>query len=129
MLALALAGLVLAAGCVAPKTLSSDEVKNRSQEYFLRGMDQYQAGQLRPALESFRLAKAYDAAGSNPQIAEMIEKTETKLRIGSPPGAAQAPLTSDIMAICGSVSDWLHQSRAPQQVAGDGARAVQAARP
>ena len=24
---------------------------------------------------------------------------------------AQAPLTSDIMAICGSVSDWLHQSQ------------------
>jgi acetolactate synthase-1/2/3 large subunit len=41
---------------------------------------------------------------------------------------AQAPLTSDIMAICGSVSDWLHQSRSPEQVAGDGARAVQAAR-
>jgi acetolactate synthase-1/2/3 large subunit len=41
---------------------------------------------------------------------------------------AQAPLTSDIMAICGSVSDWLHQSRSPGEVAGDGARAVQAAR-
>jgi len=41
---------------------------------------------------------------------------------------AQAPLTSDIMAICGSVSDWLHQSRTAEQVAGDGARAVQAAR-
>lgn len=41
---------------------------------------------------------------------------------------AQAPLTSDIMAICGSVSDWLHQCRSPQEVAGDGARAVQAAR-
>ncbi len=39
----------------------------------------------------------------------------------------QAPLTSDIMAICGSVSDWLHQSRAVAEVAGDGARAVQAA--
>ena len=41
---------------------------------------------------------------------------------------AQAPLTSDIMAICGSVSDWLHQSRTPAGVAADGARAVQAAR-
>src|SRR5689334_4038483 len=41
---------------------------------------------------------------------------------------AQAPLTSDIMAICGSVSDWLHQSQSAAQVAGDGARAVQAAR-
>jgi acetolactate synthase-1/2/3 large subunit len=40
----------------------------------------------------------------------------------------QAPLTSDIMAICGSVSDWLHQSSCAQGVAGDGARAVQAAR-
>ncbi len=40
----------------------------------------------------------------------------------------QAPLTSDIMAICGSVSDWLHQSKLPGEVAGDGARAVQAAR-
>lgn len=38
----------------------------------------------------------------------------------------QAPLTSDIMAITGSVSDWLHQSRAAADVAGDGARAVQA---
>ena len=41
---------------------------------------------------------------------------------------AQAPLTSDIMAITGSVSDWLHQSRSASEVAGDGARAVQAAR-
>ena len=40
----------------------------------------------------------------------------------------QAPLTSDIMAITGSVSDWLHQSKSPDAVAGDGARAVQAAR-
>ena len=40
----------------------------------------------------------------------------------------QAPLTSDIMAITGSVSDWLHQSKSAQDVAGDGARAVQAAR-
>jgi acetolactate synthase-1/2/3 large subunit len=41
---------------------------------------------------------------------------------------AQAPLTSDIMAICAGVSDWLHQSAAPEAVAADGARAVQAAR-
>ena len=41
---------------------------------------------------------------------------------------AQAPLTSDIMAITGSVSDWLHQSKSAEDVAGDGARAVQAAR-
>src|SRR3954468_24793445 len=41
----------------------------------------------------------------------------------------QAPLTSDIMAITGSVSDWLHQSRSTAEVAGDGARAVQAALP
>ena len=41
---------------------------------------------------------------------------------------AQAPLTSDIMAICGSVSDWLHQSKTAGEVAGDGARCVQAAR-
>jgi acetolactate synthase-1/2/3 large subunit len=40
----------------------------------------------------------------------------------------QAPLTSDIMAICGSVSGWLHQCRAAGEVAGDGARVVQAAR-
>jgi len=32
------------------------------------------------------------------------------------------------MAICASVSDWLHQSQTADQVAGDGARAVQAAR-
>ena len=41
---------------------------------------------------------------------------------------AQAPLTSDILGICGSVSDWLHQSKSPHEVAGDGARAAQAAR-
>lgn len=41
---------------------------------------------------------------------------------------AQAPLTSDITAICGSVSDWLHHSQAPEDVAGDGARCVAAAR-
>lgn len=41
---------------------------------------------------------------------------------------AQAPLSSDILGICGSVSDWLHQSKSPHDVAGDGARAVQAAR-
>lgn len=40
---------------------------------------------------------------------------------------AQAPLTSDILAICGSVSDWLHQSKTAEEVAGDGARALQAA--
>ncbi|MCP5411693.1 MAG: acetolactate synthase large subunit [Alphaproteobacteria bacterium] len=39
----------------------------------------------------------------------------------------QAPLTSDILGICRPVSDWLHQSSAPQEVAGDGARAVAAA--
>src|SRR6185503_8003294 len=41
---------------------------------------------------------------------------------------AQAPLTSDIMAICGSVSDWAHHCRGVAEVAADGARAVQAAR-
>ncbi len=41
---------------------------------------------------------------------------------------AQAPLTSDIMAICGGVSDWLHRSKSPAEVAADGARAVQAAK-
>ena len=40
----------------------------------------------------------------------------------------QAPLTSDIMAICGGVSDWLHQCRTAGDVASDGARCVQAAR-
>ncbi len=41
---------------------------------------------------------------------------------------AQAPLSSDIMAICGSVSDWLHQCKSAAEAAGDGARVVQAAR-
>ena len=41
---------------------------------------------------------------------------------------AQAPLTSDIMAITGSVSDWLHSCQSAQDAAADGARAVQAAR-
>ena len=40
----------------------------------------------------------------------------------------QAPLTSDIMAITGSVSDWLHQCKSAGEVAADGARCVQAAR-
>jgi len=40
----------------------------------------------------------------------------------------QAPLTSDILAITGSVSDWLHHCRSAEEAAGDGARAVQAAR-
>ena len=40
----------------------------------------------------------------------------------------QAPLTSDILGICRPVSDWLHQSTTSFDVAGDGARAVQAAR-
>jgi acetolactate synthase I/II/III large subunit len=40
----------------------------------------------------------------------------------------QAPLTSDIMGICRPVSHWLHRALAAGQVAGDGARAVQAAR-
>jgi acetolactate synthase-1/2/3 large subunit len=39
----------------------------------------------------------------------------------------QAPLTSDILAICGSVSDWLHQSRNADDVARDRARCVAAA--
>jgi acetolactate synthase-1/2/3 large subunit len=40
----------------------------------------------------------------------------------------QAPLTSDIMGICRPVSHWLHRATDPRAVAGDGARAVQAAR-
>lgn len=40
----------------------------------------------------------------------------------------QAPLTSDIMAICASVSDWTYQTRSAREAAGDAARAVQAAR-
>jgi acetolactate synthase-1/2/3 large subunit len=40
----------------------------------------------------------------------------------------QAPLTSDIMGICRPVSHWLHRSTSSLDVAGDGARAVQAAR-
>jgi acetolactate synthase-1/2/3 large subunit len=40
----------------------------------------------------------------------------------------QAPLTSDILGICRPVSDWLHRSATSLDVAGDGARAVQAAR-
>jgi acetolactate synthase-1/2/3 large subunit len=40
----------------------------------------------------------------------------------------QAPLSSNIMAICGSVSDWLYQCKSAAEVAGDGARVVQAAR-
>jgi len=40
----------------------------------------------------------------------------------------QAPLTSDIMAITGSVSDWVHRCASAAEAAGDGARAVQAAR-
>jgi len=42
---------------------------------------------------------------------------------------AQAPLTSDIMAICGSVSDWVHHCRGVAEVGADGARVVQAAIP
>ncbi|HVV29172.1 MAG TPA: acetolactate synthase large subunit [Rhizomicrobium sp.] len=41
---------------------------------------------------------------------------------------AQAPLTSDIMGICRPVSDWLHRSARAGEVAGDGARALAAAR-
>ncbi|HEY0267443.1 MAG TPA: acetolactate synthase large subunit [Rhizomicrobium sp.] len=40
----------------------------------------------------------------------------------------QAPLTSDIMGICRPVSHWLHRSTDARAAAGDGARAVQAAR-
>lgn len=40
----------------------------------------------------------------------------------------QAPLTSDIMGICRPVSHWLHRTTDAGAVAGDGARAVQAAR-
>jgi acetolactate synthase-1/2/3 large subunit len=39
----------------------------------------------------------------------------------------QAPLTSDILGICAPVSDWLHRSASPLDVATDGARALQAA--
>jgi len=41
---------------------------------------------------------------------------------------AQAPLTSDIMGICRPVSHWLHRVTDLTAVAGDAARAVQAAR-
>jgi hypothetical protein len=89
LLALVLVSL-LVAGCAQKKLLSGQEVSNRAQEYFQRGMEQFQRGELRPALESFRLAKAYDAAGANSQIAEMIEKTEAKLRLPNSSAAAAA---------------------------------------
>ena len=78
---------MLAAGCSTQKPLSKDEVDARAQEYYQRGMDLYQKGDFRGALESFRLAKAYDIQGSNASIVEMIDKTEQKLRI---PGAGSA---------------------------------------
>src|ERR1700744_607057 len=42
---------------------------------------------------------------------------------------AQAPLTSDIMAICGSVSDWVHHCRGVAEVGADGARGGEAGIP
>jgi hypothetical protein len=94
LLLLLLASLVLTGGCLPRKTLTREEVDGRAQEYFQRGMDQFQRGEFRPALESFRLAHAYDPAGANPSIAEMIDKTETRLRIspsGIQPAAPAAP--------------------------------------
>ena len=87
-LVVAALGLLLASGCVGQKGLSKEEVDGRAQEYFLRGMDLYQRGEFRGALESFRLAKAYDPQGTNASIADMIEKSEAKLRIGNPAAAA-----------------------------------------
>src|SRR6202167_4975975 len=43
-------------------------------------------------------------------------------------GHYDAPLTSDVLAIARPVSDWVERSASAQNVAGDAARAVQAAR-
>src|SRR5438093_66836 len=91
LIVLASLSILVAAGCRDQQALSRSDIDNRVQEYFQRGMDLYQRGELRPALESFRLAKAYDASGSNPSIAEMIEKTEARLRINNPAAVAAAP--------------------------------------
>ena len=84
--------LVLSSACGSQRTLTRTDIDARAQEYFQRGMELYQRGELRPALENFRLAKAYDSAGSNPSIAEMIDKTEARLRINSPAVAAAPAL-------------------------------------
>lgn len=91
LLVMALIVLALATGCVGQQTLSKDQVDERSQEYFLRGMDQFQRGEFRQALESFRLAKAYDPQGHNPQIGAMIEKTEGRVRAGGAPASVANP--------------------------------------
>ena len=88
-LLIALACLCLVAGgCRSQPSLSKADVDTRVQEYFQRGMELYQRGEFRPALESFRIAKAYDSSGSNPSIAEMIEKSEARLRINNPSAVA-----------------------------------------
>jgi hypothetical protein len=92
LLLLALVGAaLLATSCAPPRSLSRDEVEGRAQDYYVRGMDQFQRGEFRAALESFRLAKAYDPTTTNRKIADMIEKTEARLRIGGAPVAASGP--------------------------------------
>jgi hypothetical protein len=91
ILPLALLLLVVLAGCMGQRSLTQEEVDGRAQEYFQRGMDQFQRGEFKPALESFRLAKAYDIQGKNTTIPEMIEKTEARLRVNVGPAAAAAP--------------------------------------
>lgn len=87
LLVAVLSGLLLA-GCESSRPLTRDEVDGRAQEYFLRGMEAYQRGDVRTALESFRLARVYDVNGANPQIADMLDKAESKLKVG---GARQTP--------------------------------------
>ena len=114
LLAAALSG-VLVAGCFGSRPLTREEVDGRAQEYYLRGMDAYQKGDLRAALESFRLAKAYDVGGTNPLIAEMIGKAESKLKVGGarqtpgPAAVAQAPTPTALPVLSGNFRT--HRSR------------------
>lgn len=92
--------LAVATLACAPRGLTREEVDGKATEYYQRGMDQYQRGDFRAALESFRLAKAYDPAGVNPLIPDMLGKTEDKLRAG-PLASAATPLprSSGILTI------------------------------
>ena len=76
LLVLAGPGLLLSA-CTSQRPLTRDEIDSRVQEYYQRGLDAYQKGEFRAALESFRLARAYDVEGPD-----------------TPPAAAASPRPS-----------------------------------
>ena len=109
LLALAFASAISATAYAGPLSLSKDEVDGRAREYYERGLEQSARNELRPALDSFRMARAYDAAGRIVELPDLIERTEARLKAGSP--TANAPRGPAIVGVAPTAPTPLAEER------------------